>query len=249
MADVIITGTSGKSGTLSTIYSKSRYNPVGSVKQSVLSEGQFQSKASSDWILADGRLLLVSSYPDLYSAITTTYGSGTLSGQPAFRVPDMRNRYARMSGSHSVGTCLSNSANVGSLSVSSFSFSLQCYQLGFPSGWYNVSSVVGSATNHSHSPTDLGVALQHDAGASRLRWVAFTGSPSYISDTCMCGLPSSPTGTGRTCKGMAVISSTGSAVNDTTESIPIVYNNPVLSSSDPETRPDTIVLNWFIKIK
>jgi microcystin-dependent protein len=246
MADVIISGISGKSNTLSQVYSKSRYNPVGTVKQSILSETQFQSKASNDWVAADGRLILISDCPDLYSAIGTTYGSGLILGSPAFRIPNMQNRYSRMAGTNPLGTCLGQGTAIGSLGVTGSAYCIQYFATSFPSGWVTVSALVGSATNHIHAPTDLGVALQHVNNT--LRYCTFTGTDNYFSDTMM---PCRATSFQPACttKGIRVVSGSTQAFNGSTQTASIAYTPATLSSSDPETRPDTIILNWFIKIK
>jgi hypothetical protein len=245
MSNVVISGTSGKSRTLSDVYSKSRYNPVGTVKQSVLSESQFQSKASSDWISADGRLILISEYPDLYSAIGTTYGSGSILGNPAFRIPNMQDRYSRMSGANPLGTCLNQGTAINGLGITGSSYCIQFCNIF--SGWITTSALTGAATNHIHAPTDLGVALQHTESA-RLRYCVFTGVDNYFSDTMMLAQGAS-SGNACTTKGIRVVSGTTTAFNCSTQTANLVYNNATLSSSDSETRPDTVVLNWFIKIK
>jgi microcystin-dependent protein len=247
MANVIISGTSGKSGTLSDIYTKSRYNPVGTIKQSILSETQFQSKASNDWISADGRLILVSDCPDLYSAIGTTYGSGSILGSPAFRIPNMQDRYSRMTGTNSLGTCLGQGTAVGSLSIAGSAYCIQYYQTGFPSGWTNNPTLNGSATNHIHAPNNLGLALQHTS-SNMLRYCVYTGSDNYFSDTYMASQDYT-SGGACTTKGISVVSATTAAFNCSTQTASIAYTSATLSSSDSETRPETIVLNWFIKIK
>lgn len=50
------------------------------------------TRPPTSWLLCDGVAYSSSAYPDLYNAIGTTFGSG---GSGTFRVPDMRNRFAR----------------------------------------------------------------------------------------------------------------------------------------------------------
>jgi microcystin-dependent protein len=43
-------------------------------------------------LFCDGSLVLVDSYPKLYLVLGTFYGSGTIGGKPAYRLPDFRSR-------------------------------------------------------------------------------------------------------------------------------------------------------------
>ncbi|EEO27752.1 phage tail protein [Oxalobacter paraformigenes] len=46
------------------------------------------------WLVADGSMLLVAAYPDLFAAIGTAFGSGD-NGMTTFRLPDLRGEFIR----------------------------------------------------------------------------------------------------------------------------------------------------------
>lgn len=46
------------------------------------------------WLVADGSMLLIAAYPDLFAAIGTVFGSGD-NGMTTFRLPDLRGEFIR----------------------------------------------------------------------------------------------------------------------------------------------------------
>lgn len=238
MANTVVTGsadvfTSG-SITMGEIFAFLDTEPVGTVKESILTESQFQSMAGNGWVLADGRSLNVSSYPDLFAAIAGTYaGNGYYFGGAGanFNIPDMRNRYSRMSGTYTLGSCQTGATKKNGLSISG-----------------GVASLTGSSTI---------LSADHRHCLSRLVF-PFCGSwadPKTVRNSApicsttlqlLTNFYDSPTG--------YVSSKTGVAVNGcsgtTSSAFAALECTPsTVSSSATETRPTSIVLSWFMRIK
>lgn len=81
---------------------------AGSVSQAKLAAGVYVpiggivqfggSSAPSNWVLCDGSAISRTTYADLFTALSTTYGSGD--GSATFNVPDLRGRMAVGKGTH-----------------------------------------------------------------------------------------------------------------------------------------------------
>ena len=52
----------------------------------------------SDWLLCDGSAISRTTYADLFSSISTTYGTGD--GSTTFNIPDFRGMFLRGAGTH-----------------------------------------------------------------------------------------------------------------------------------------------------
>jgi microcystin-dependent protein len=243
MSDIITIGSSGKTGTFSQIFDKSRRDPVGTIRQSILTEPQFQAKAGNGWIRIDGRSLAVASYPELFGFVGYTYGGAGAN----FNIPNMIDRYSRMSGTYSLGTCQSNTTALNGLNVIS---GVYCTQYVFGGGWADTGFITGAPPNHQHSAGNGSISLRYRNGHMYWKTCALQ---SFTSDTCISTSATNyiPTTQGSfTGQGMCISGNTGLANNSNGLNTIGASITPIfISGSDPETRPETIVLNWFIKIK
>lgn len=64
--------------------------------------GTPDTRVPANWFLCEGQYLVQSSYPALFNLIQCNFGCGTVSGGPAFRLPDMRGRVAAHTGNYGV---------------------------------------------------------------------------------------------------------------------------------------------------
>ena len=115
--------------------------------------------APTGWLVCDGSSVLRASYPDLFAAIGTTWGSvdGT-----HFNVPDLRGMFLRGTGTNATG---SSSGAVGP-SVGSYSADA------FQGHWHGIND-----PGHTHSYSTFGAAgsLTYTSGAYAA-YVASTGA-------------------------------------------------------------------------
>jgi hypothetical protein len=207
--------------------------PVGTVKESILSQAQFQARAGDGWILANGASLSTSAYPELFAAIGYSYGGSGGS----FNIPNMQNKYNRMSGASAAGTFQSQSTAKNGLSISGGNFSLAGGEVSFLS------------QSHSHPCNCYYFPLTLNPGGCTYRSVT---PNTFFGGYCQLRFSSylAPNGRAYACskslKGIKVEGTVNCAQG--TNSISISYTAPSLSSSS-ETRPNTIVLNWFMRVK
>jgi hypothetical protein len=241
MANTVVTGsadvfTSG-STTMDEVFAFLDTEPVGTVKESILSQAQFQARAGDGWVLANGASLSTSAYPELFAAIGYTYGGSGGS----FNIPNMQNKYNRMSGASAVGTFQGQSTKKNGLSVSGGSFYL--------AGGTQFGGVSFLAACHAHTNNRYYFPLTLTQDAYNFR----AGSPNtFFPGYCQLrfrtslSCNSSAYGCSTSKKGIAVCGTLNCAQG--TSSATISYTSPSLSSST-ETRPDTIVLNWFMRVR
>lgn len=89
--------------------------PVGSI----LDYSGSGDPVAAKWLLADGRELLIASYPVLYAAVGTTYGALTNGsggvGTTYFRVPDLRGRVS--AGPDTMGTAAGAASRMADLNT------------------------------------------------------------------------------------------------------------------------------------
>jgi len=240
MANTVVTGTAdvftSGSITMGEIFAFLDTEPVGTVKESILSQAQFQDRAGDGWILANGASLSTSAYPELFAAIGYTYGGAGAN----FNIPNMQNRYTRMSGSSPVGTLQSQATKKNGLSISGGDFYLSG---GTPSGGVNFLS-----TSHCHVNNGYIFPLTFEgtktfrgnspntffSGYCQLRFRSTLSCDSYAS------------GCSTVKRGLSVCGSLNNPQG--TNSASIYYNAPGLSSSS-ETRPSTIIVNCFVRVK
>jgi hypothetical protein len=237
MSDRVITGSADLQTTggisFSDIFKKNKQNPVGTVTKSILSLSQFQSKAGDGWILANGASLSTALHPELFAVIGYTYGG---SGGN-FNIPNMQNRYAKASGSSPVGTFQSNSTSLACLSMSGGSAAF--------AGNPNFSPIDG----HNHGSGTLSSPIWFDYNKMDHNGQTEVSGPniSFPGSTC--------------CKIVAGICNvtvyrnfvnlrgySGTCTCCSTR-YRVLSTPPSLGSGDPETRPETIVLNWFMRVK
>jgi hypothetical protein len=235
MANRLITGSADLQTTgginFSDIFKKNKENPVGTITKSVLSLPQFQSKAGDGWVLANGASLSTAVYPELFASIGYTYGG---SG-PNFNIPNAQNRYARASGSFSVGSCQSNSTSTAGLSMTPGSagfagnptFSnIHCHGSGTLSApiWFDYDKMDHNGTSEVSGPNisfpGPGIC-QVSAGISNI-----TVYRNFVNLRGYSGCTTSGSVTWR-----------------------VLSTTPTMGAGDPETRPESIVLNWFVRVK
>jgi len=211
--------------------------PVGTVKESILSQAQFQTRAGDGWVLANGASLSTSAYPELFAAIGYTYGGSGAN----FNIPNMQNKYNRMSGASSVGTFQGQATKKNGLSIGGGDFYLAG---GTPSGGVSFLSAC-----HIHPCNCYYFPLTLNPGGCTFR----AGSPNtFFAGYCelrfrtQLSCNSFAYGCSKSSKGIKVVGTVNCAQG--TASATINYSAPSLSSSS-ETRPNTIVLNWFVRVK
>ena len=73
--------------------------------------------APTGWLLCDGSSLYKNDYPDLYTAIGTTYGGN---GNPNFNLPDLRGIFPRGAGNQTINSITYNGGDVGDKQNDSF---------------------------------------------------------------------------------------------------------------------------------
>lgn len=101
------------------------------------------------WLLCDGSSVLRATYPALFTAIGTTYGSadGT-----HFNLPDLRNRLPMgAGGTYALGSTGSGSVTLSSGNLPSHNHSLSGSADSAGSHGHSLSGSVGSVGDHSHS--------------------------------------------------------------------------------------------------
>jgi len=237
MSDRIITGAADIQTTgginFSDIFKRMRENPVGTTTRSILSLSQFQAKAGDGWVLANGASYLTASYPELFAAIGYTYGGSGAN----FNIPNMQNRYTRMSGSSPVGTCLSNTTSTANLTLSPGS-----------SGFSPLGASFSSIGGHYHSAGTLSSPIWFDYNKIDYNANTETSGPNITFPANSCAFV---TGISNITVYRNFVNLRGQSGVTTcgTRTYRIQSTLPSLGGGDVETRPDTIVLNWFIRIK
>jgi microcystin-dependent protein len=237
MSDRIITGSADIQTTgginFSDIFKKMKENPVGTVTKSILSLPQFQTKAGDGWVLANGASLSTATYPELFAAIGYAYGG---SGGN-FNIPNMQNRYSRMSGSSSVGNCQSNSTSTSGLSLSTGSASFSGTNSFSPTG-----------SRHEHGPGTLSSPIWFDY--KDIYYNASEVSGPNISFPNACAVTAGGSGVTVYRNFVNLRGFSGKTISSGNRCYRIgVGAFPALNGGDSETRPETVVLNWFVRIK
>lgn len=203
------------------------------------------------WMLCDGRTLSTTDYPQLYSVIGTTYGSG---GVGLFKVPDLRNEFIRgVGGSRTLG------------SKQAASIAAHNHAVTDPGHSHSLSGA--GVASHSHAVSLTTTAGGAAAGTARVGADYIIGpggltgeatgvlsavAPSYSVMTGASGDPGSSLGTlrldlpdhthtvtGNT--GTAELNLAGAAIGTATTGV------TTQSSGGAETVPQNIAMNYYIK--
>jgi microcystin-dependent protein len=103
------------------------------------------------WVYADGATVLISNYPNLYSAIGTNWNTGPVA-PTEFMLPDLRNQFLRGDGASVVGTIELNQNKSHTHTATSV-----VTDPGHTHG-YTYSTVAGGAAISSSAPTPFGNA-------------------------------------------------------------------------------------------
>ena len=237
MTKSVVTGsadifTSG-SITMDEVFAFLDTEPVGTVKESILSEAQFQARAGDGWVRADGRSLSTTTYAELFGFISYTYGGSGGS----FNIPNMQNRYSRMSGASAVGTFQSYATKKNGLTLAG-----------------GVAALQGGGIcclpnpNHNHCPGTYRFPFT-TVKSTRNTYRNFNVSTTTDS---ICLVTNFRPGGGivqgntTTQQGLQTYGCTSSGSSD------VAYLNVVpicVLSTATETRPESIVLNWFVRVK
>jgi len=240
MTNTVVTGsadvfTSG-SITMDEVFAFLDTEPVGTVKESILSQAQFQARAGDGWILANGASLSTTTYSELFTAIGYTYGGSGGS----FNIPNMQNKYNRMSGASAVGTFQGQSTKKNGLSVSGGNF-----YIGTPF----TQSVCILSPGHSHTANCYFLPLTIEPNVKTFRAVSpntfFTGYCELRTRSSLSCCSTAFAGSFIK-KGIAVCGTVNGAQG--TNTLTLNYTAPAISSSS-ETRPETVVVNLFIRVR
>lgn len=199
---------------------------VGSIKQSILTEAQFQAQAGTDWVAMKGQSVAG-------SVICVTYSLCTL--------PDARNRFLRNSDAAdtSLRGLVSDSTAKNGLDLTGDVAGGTASLSGSVSG--------GTASNGSLSVSDSG----HTHGYVRTDFVLAAGDVAGVASGMYNGTQTTVS-TGSTSANVSLsgsISSTA-ASNGTLAVSNTAANNGTLAidAGDSETAPDHIIVNTFVKI-
>lgn len=176
------------------------------------------SAAPTGWLLCDGSAVSRTTYATLFAAIGTSFGAGD--GSTTFNLPNTAGLFLRSSGSQTVSAKSFVGGSVGAKTGHTTA----------PNGLAATTSCTPTATvnstslAHTHSLSDFYGQLIVDIGAASEAGVVAANSTANQADT------------------------TGSALS--THSHTAIYNVShvtTLSSSDTETAPAAISLNFIIK--
>lgn len=196
---------------------------VGDLKQSLLSEKQFIRLNGNNWVLADGRSIKGSAF-------------ATLSGLT--NIPDMRGKFTRMASTPAnLRVVQTDATAINGISGSTIVSSNPTISR---TGNSSISGTTGSGGAHNHNLTDhLGQLYYNDftgGGAGYLIKPTVVSPQSAVSNAHLTTLSTTHTH-----------SISGSATGGTWGATGGSYST-TLSSTDTETRPENIALNYFVKV-
>jgi microcystin-dependent protein len=237
MTDRIITGSADVQTTgsisFSDIFKRNKQNPVGTVTKSILSLAQFQAKAGDGWILAQGQSLSTSAYPELFAAVGYSYGGSGAN----FNIPNMQNRYTKSSGSFPVGTFQSNTTSTSGLSLSP------------GSAGFSGDTSFSKACSHNHGSGTLSSPIFFDYDKMYHNGQSEVSGPNISfpgSSTCKIGSGISNVTVYRCFVNLRGYSGTCTCSNTQWR---VQSTFPTLGGGDSETKPESVVLNWFMRVK
>lgn len=177
------------------------------------------SSAPTGWLLCDGTAVSRTTYAKLFAVISTTFGSGD--GSTTFNLPNTAGAFLRSSGSQVVSAKTFDGSTVGTkLGHATAVNGLTASTSCTPSATVNTTSLA-----HTHSLTDFyGQTAGQDYGSDTFPSAQNTNSTANQADT------------------------TGSALGNHTHTATYsVSHVTTITSSDTETAPAAISLNFIIK--
>ena len=258
------------------IFNAQTLSTIGEVKHSVLTVAQFTAIHGDTWKLADGQAISRTTYSDLFAYIGTTYGPGD--GVNTFELPDLQQRYLRgsLTNESDLGDELDDATDVNGMDVNLSGLSATTNSSGTPY-WYLYTEGIGNITNSTATQyRNPALFVNGDYNSAAQTYENFKSTTACNSLVTNVVRSYSPTGNQVNCNVFAV-TSTGNANYNVPLSISVgegtgstvsaryrqrinsqmsgvnyttnVSGSSALSSTDSETRPKTLVLNAFIKVK
>lgn len=198
---------------------------VGSIKQSILSEAQFQEIAGDDWVLADGRSAAGTSLSERY-------------GVP--NVPDLRSTFIRGKDN---GRGLTTDKSLGAFTGESTSLPNSAFSLTTDGGHSHTGSTASSGA-HRHfiftTTNKIGAGTGEDLTADPNRYVAYAGS---LADSQYAAIKPAFTAD----------ADAGLTSNEGTHNHTVTIDNAgshshSITGGDSETEPKNVTINFFVKV-
>lgn len=220
---------------------KTEYVEVSSGFQSGFITNFAGTSAPAGWLLCQGQEVSISSYPDLYKALGTTYGATTngsgATGTTHFRVPDLRGRAVAGAGPGGTGDGSTGSGKISGTTI-------QPKGVGYWTGATDVtiSGLESGAPSHTHSWNPN----SHTHTASGTHSHTVYGSSTAYENSGGTRYTTSLTGSNLT-TGARVTVGASTTIGSSTSGATMNEATPQNASSSHENRQPYIGLNFIIK--